>query len=212
MRNWKTTTAGLIPGVILFLYGFVQGLSDGKPFDFKSMLIGVGLAVLGGLAKDFNVSGGTKAILLLFALTACSMPVQAQQGFTLGAAYANKGTPEIMGWGAYDHALTGNLYSYSGYNVLPIWQTGSKIPQLQFTAFTGLAYRFATLNKLSLFVQGAGGLASTGDVTTGAANYGGFGHLELGKGWGLIMGGEGNYSPISGTNGTLRVGFRYGVK
>lgn len=57
MRNWKTTLAGMIPGVILFVYGFLQGLQAGKPFDLKDMLIGLALAALGALAKDFNVTG-----------------------------------------------------------------------------------------------------------------------------------------------------------
>jgi hypothetical protein len=60
MKNWKTTLAGCVPGVILFLYGFLQGLQAGQPFDLKTMLIGLGLAVLGALAKDYNVSGAGK--------------------------------------------------------------------------------------------------------------------------------------------------------
>jgi hypothetical protein len=148
-------------------------------------------------------------IALLFLI---AVPAMAQQGITFGMAYANEGTPQLMGCGTYDQSISGPLFSYSGYNILPIWQGNSKLPQLQFTAFTGLALRVATMGKLQLFVQGAGGLASTGDVTTGAANYGGFGHIAIGRGWGLIVGGEGNYSPISGTNATLRLGVRYGVK
>ena len=60
MRNLKTTLAGCIPGAILFFYGFLQGLQAGKPFDWRDMLIGLGLAVLGTLAKDFNVTGTGK--------------------------------------------------------------------------------------------------------------------------------------------------------
>jgi hypothetical protein len=151
-------------------------------------------------------------LLLLCLLILIPLPVFAQQGFSVGLAYNQNGDPAIQGWGTYDRAIQEKLYSYSGYDVLPLWQEGAKVPQLKFTAFTGLAYQVAKLNWLTLWIQGAGGMATTGDVTTGMGNYGGFAHCALGKGWGFIAGGQGSYSPIAGTDAILRFGFRYGVK
>lgn len=60
MKNWKTTVAGAVPGMIIFLYEFLQGVQSGKEFDVKFMLLGLALTFLGCLAKDYNVSGTGK--------------------------------------------------------------------------------------------------------------------------------------------------------
>lgn len=55
MKNWKTTLAGILTGAA---YLFLQAISGGiKP---KDAALAVGIAVLGGFAKDLNVTGGTK--------------------------------------------------------------------------------------------------------------------------------------------------------
>lgn len=54
MKNWKTTLFGILTGMG---YMFLQAISGGmKP---KDAVLGVGIAVLGSLAKDSNVTGGT---------------------------------------------------------------------------------------------------------------------------------------------------------
>ena len=150
-----------------------------------------------------------------------SMPAAAQdsQGFSLGVALGNQINP--MGWGTYDKQLSERVWSYSGYDAIPFWEEGAESAEtgfkkilhtkFRFNAFTGLATRIVKINNLSLFLFGAGGLVTTGETTTGSGKYGGFGHYSLGKGWGVIAGGEGNYSPISGTDGMFRFGFRYGI-
>ncbi len=142
------------------------------------------------------------------------MPLRAYaettQGVTLGAAWNQNASPALQGWGTYDRIITGRLFTYSGYDVTPIHQEGKLIPQLKFSAFTGLAVQAAVIGRITLFVQGAGGLATTAEVTTGSGNFGGFAHIGIGKGCGLILGGQGTYSPISGTDAVLRFGFRYG--
>ncbi len=60
MKSWKTTVAGAVPGMIIFLYEFVQGLQAGKQFNLRFMLLGLALTFLGYLAKDYNVSGTGK--------------------------------------------------------------------------------------------------------------------------------------------------------
>ena len=50
MKNWKTTVAGLSFGVLnLVLSGATV----------KNAVLSVGLAAIGALAKDHNVTGGT---------------------------------------------------------------------------------------------------------------------------------------------------------
>ena len=54
MKNWRTTLAGLGTG---FLYAFVAAMQGGlKP---KDAVIAGGLALIGGCAKDHNVTGGS---------------------------------------------------------------------------------------------------------------------------------------------------------
>ena len=60
MKSWKTTVAGAVPGMVLFLYEFLQGIQAGNEFNLKFMLLGLALAGLGAVAKDFNVSGTGK--------------------------------------------------------------------------------------------------------------------------------------------------------
>jgi hypothetical protein len=55
MRSWKTSLAGLLAGLgqILPMMGFSQ--------DLGAAIGVIGLALLGLLAKDSNVTGGTVA-------------------------------------------------------------------------------------------------------------------------------------------------------
>jgi hypothetical protein len=59
MKNWKTTLSGAVSGLIIFFYGLLESLKAGQAFDFRDMLLGLGLTMLGFLAKDMNVTGGT---------------------------------------------------------------------------------------------------------------------------------------------------------
>jgi hypothetical protein len=51
--SWKTTITGLVSAIAINLYPIIEG----EGFNADKILIGVALAVLGYLAKDFNVSG-----------------------------------------------------------------------------------------------------------------------------------------------------------
>ena len=57
MKNWKTTAIGIGFGAAnLFASGaFTQ---DGK-FNWQAFLLSTGMAALGLVAKDHNVTGGT---------------------------------------------------------------------------------------------------------------------------------------------------------
>lgn len=55
MKNWKTSLFGLLTGAGYLL---LQALAGGvRP---KDALLATGIAVLGAVAKDHNVTGGTK--------------------------------------------------------------------------------------------------------------------------------------------------------
>jgi hypothetical protein len=56
MANWKTTLTGCIFAVGNVVLPMLQGNSVTP----KDILISAGLAALGFLSKDFNVTGGTK--------------------------------------------------------------------------------------------------------------------------------------------------------
>lgn len=59
LANWRTTLAGVLAGGI---GGSIAGYTnpDGS-INWKALLIAVALAALGAMAKDHNVTGGTKA-------------------------------------------------------------------------------------------------------------------------------------------------------
>ena len=59
MKSWKTSLVGILVGLIPFGNGVLQGLGAGQHFDWKQIGIGAGIALLGILSKDFNVTGGT---------------------------------------------------------------------------------------------------------------------------------------------------------
>lgn len=159
-----------------------------------------------GVAKNgFKMPSILCAILLLPALARA-----ADQGFTVGMAFDSNGSPQILGSGSYDKEIGMKIYSITGYDILPIKVEGKAIPQLKFTAFTGFLYDTITIGKLHFFLKGAGGVAATGDVTTGTGIYGGLFRYPIGKGWSVNAGGEGAYSPINGTDAIIRLGFRYG--
>lgn len=161
----------------------------------------------------------TRILLSALALlTLLCLPISAQttQGVTVGAAFNQNSTPQFAAWGTYDKQIAGKLYSYSGYEVTPISQfvVDGKItiPQLKFTAFTGFAVQAAQLDKLSLFIQSTGGIATTGESTSGAVGVGGFVLYKINTNWAWIVGAQGAYSVITGTDAIIRFGIRYGVK
>jgi hypothetical protein len=54
MKNWKTTAAGFGAA---FAYAFIAAITTG--LTPKDAAVSAGLALLGSLAKDHNVTGGT---------------------------------------------------------------------------------------------------------------------------------------------------------
>lgn len=64
MKNWKTTLAGIIGGLIIALGPSVgarlQGDTAAPPITASNYLPGIGLAVIGALSKDHDVTGGTR--------------------------------------------------------------------------------------------------------------------------------------------------------
>lgn len=56
MKSWKTTLVGILTGGTISIDALInQGLTAG----WKQALLGLAIAVLGALAKDHNVTGGT---------------------------------------------------------------------------------------------------------------------------------------------------------
>lgn len=50
--NWKTTTAGILVGLIPILQGTADALNSGGSIHWYPTLLGFGLMILGILAKD----------------------------------------------------------------------------------------------------------------------------------------------------------------
>lgn len=55
MKNWKTTAASALTAA---LYAAANGFTNGQ-VNWKQLAIAGGIAAIGVLAKDLNVTGGT---------------------------------------------------------------------------------------------------------------------------------------------------------
>jgi len=54
MKNWKTTLAGIVGGIVTYTVSIVQ---SGNPWDWKAWALGLAPIVLGILAKDSDTTG-----------------------------------------------------------------------------------------------------------------------------------------------------------
>jgi uncharacterized membrane protein YfcA len=53
VKNWKTTLVGAVAGALIVVLNLIQT----GTVDVKTLAIAFGLALIGALAKDFNVTG-----------------------------------------------------------------------------------------------------------------------------------------------------------
>jgi hypothetical protein len=58
MKNWKTSLVGILAGIGSLIAQMAQ---DGK-IDIKTVILSAGAALLGLLAKDHDVTGGTREV------------------------------------------------------------------------------------------------------------------------------------------------------
>lgn len=60
-KNWKTTLTGWLMGLPTIMYDIMDAYQKGS-FDAKhgiTLIVGIGMIVLGRVSKDYNVTGGT---------------------------------------------------------------------------------------------------------------------------------------------------------
>ncbi|MBN2118526.1 MAG: hypothetical protein JW730_18275 [Anaerolineales bacterium] len=126
--------------------------------------------------------------------------------------------PQLFGGAAYAKQVSGPFFSYSGYDVTPLLGetsqvAGMAIPKLKYSGYTGFSVRWAQIgDRLSFWSLATGGIASTGGNTSGTVGVGSFGHVALGRGWGLIMAMQVSHDGIVGTSYVPRIGITYGSK
>ncbi len=60
MKNWKTTLFGALAAIMVILDGTVRQLAAGTDVDWLKVGLGIGIAIFGYFAKDFNISGTAK--------------------------------------------------------------------------------------------------------------------------------------------------------
>ena len=60
MKNWKTTLAGAVIAGLELLKNVPEEIAAGATIPWKSLLISIAITVAFAVAKDFNVTGGTK--------------------------------------------------------------------------------------------------------------------------------------------------------
>ena len=57
MRNWKTTLAGIVAGLIPVLTEAYDHLAHGDPVRWELVAMGLLIAMLGSVSKDYDVTG-----------------------------------------------------------------------------------------------------------------------------------------------------------
>jgi hypothetical protein len=162
------------------------------------------------LKKGSNWSKGLILVPFLLLLgTSTTMAQDSTAGLAFGMAWNQNAEPQLQGVGTFDRQIKGRTYSYSGYTVSPEKKEGTRIPQLRFRFFSGIAVMAQDFGKLSVWVNGAPGLDTNALETGFMGAYGGFGHYKLSKRWGFILGGQGMSSTISGTDVLIYGMFRF---
>jgi hypothetical protein len=81
---------------------------------------------------------------------------------------------------------------------------------LKLVTTTGVAYRFPDLtNKLSVWITGSAGLATTGEFNSAAGKYGGLFNYQIKPKFGIMAGVGGQTDGLNGTSLDLRLGMNF---
>lgn len=149
MKSWKTTLAGLVAGLPMLIDALITAYNAGT-FTGKTgtqTLASVGIVILGFIAKDHNVTGGTVAKILLPIVLLLSMTVAGNAQSLLHSL-----PPYKVQTAGRAHAIgiTDTLPSLSA-NKWNGWRLGGPDIMLaipDFTAYTGVGidYVWATAN------------------------------------------------------------------
>ena len=59
MKNWKTTVAGILGALAVWLPQLQSALESGHTVNWAAMGTGLAVLLIGVFAKDLNVTGGT---------------------------------------------------------------------------------------------------------------------------------------------------------
>ena len=60
MKNWKTTIIGLIGAIVIALQPIISGDGFSWKADGSKVIMAIVVAALGFVAKDYDVTGGTR--------------------------------------------------------------------------------------------------------------------------------------------------------
>lgn len=179
IKNWKTTLAGVIG---LFV---VLGTSLGWLTQAQAQAIGAVAASFGLLAaKDFNVTGGSKAIAFLLLITFAGVahaqtPVPDPQYFLAAGGSYNRyalDQPMAAGWLSGAVKVAANTYQIT---TLDLTQTTASLR-------AGVAQRILQSGNFTLLLHADGGFStgtgvgSSPAVTLGAFSGGGMILYDLG--------------------------------
>jgi len=230
--SWKTTVLGILTAFFAFVVFDPQYFPLWLLSLAKFAAAG-GLAGLGLVAKDHNMTGGTKgpgatAGLLIFGLLCLgpmSVPAMAQTAqqppidwVAAGASWTSTGSPQIQGTLSWAHQVGIDKYTYVTADLNPIFTT-TVVNGTKKVALSGIKYsfraggfsRFATLGRIPIYGFGNAGIATTA-VSTGGSFAGGIGTAKvLGKGWILFITGRGQYDTISGLHPAIELDFAHSI-
>lgn len=221
LTSWKTTVLGLLTAFFAFVVF--------DPVYFPSWLVALskfaavgGLAGLGILAKDHDTTGGSRtipvillAVLLVTMAIPCPVAAQDLPKTILGAGVGAGSETTPSAWGIVGKQITGPLFSYSGYDAIPLPKVAGSpkfsLPRMQFSAFTGLSVRMVQISpKVGVWALGTGGIASDGNSAVFKAAAGGMFVVSFGKGWSALAGGQWTHDAQAGDGYLIRIGALFG--
>jgi hypothetical protein len=226
MQNWKTTVAGLVTG------GLLAWANYSGPNTRQGYISAIGLAVIGILAKDFDVQLnanelsaiksllGKIPVVVLMLLLAGSLsaqtpaaPTPTQNFYAAGVSYNNGASPSVAGTGLYAHLLpTGtNTYAFTVADILP---TSYKPFTVTSNFGVGVAQKLFSVGKVDLYVPTSAGISFTGTNTGWSWTTGVIAPVTVKGNWGIapavrliksnVPGGQG-YQPI----GTVLLTYKF---
>ncbi|MES2136114.1 MAG: hypothetical protein V4502_03515 [Pseudomonadota bacterium] len=173
-KNWKTTLAGVI-GLFVVLGTSLGWLTHDQAQAIGAVAVSFGLMA----AKDFNVSGGAKAIAFVLLALAMSVPARAQTPAPFqpqyylgtGITYDYYGPTGFAANTEFGARVSGDVYSYS---TLELTRTVATIR-------TGAAYAFMKQGRWLALALGDAGLASgAGQPLLGSFSGGGMLAYDIG--------------------------------
>jgi hypothetical protein len=216
----------------------LNALGDLAPVKYKfaiASIVGIVQAISGLIAHYSNPDGTPATVAyvapakkpngfgLLMLLLLLIIPIQMARGQenpdqfipdkTIFVGMGLNSNNQIQGSGVFRKFISSRFYSFNIYDVTGLQMRPFDVSHIQYQARTGLTFLlYVPHPRLSLWLLGDGGIASTGDTTGSSFGGGGAADVDCGKGWHGMVVLSAVRNNVQGTYFSPRLFFGYGWK